>query len=257
MKQKIKNFIDALIMIPILFGSTLICIESITTLSIPISIISLPIIIFSADRLKNDLEGNIISKSIFSVSRNGKIIQDTLKNPFRMYQVLKEKDKQKVLIYEELKMFEQLKRYNDKGKLMTYSTISQALTIKFLKKLMNDGYIENLSYQKTKKSNLFFEKLLIGNKSKTKNKYQMYKISFNLTNKKFNSNVLDNYINPKQSINNIDIQENIQKNNTLKENFNLSKQSTQSIQEKIQKLKELKENIINEDNDELLNKHIK
>jgi len=86
-------------------------------------------------------------------------------------------------------MFKQLIKRDAKGKEKTYHTISQALTVKLLKKLEKEGYIKDLSYIKIKKSKLFLEKLLIGSKGRGKHKYQMYKISFNLTDK-----IIDDYV---------------------------------------------------------------
>lgn len=191
MKNDFKNIIDGLLMTVILGFSAILFVGGIMALMIPLSLLSLPIMVVSADRIKNDIEGNFIKKSIFSVSRDGKITQDTLRNPFNFFKVLLVKDKYNLIISEEFKMFKQLKRTDRKGNIINYHTVSQGLTVKLLKSLQKQGIIENLTYIKEKKSNLFFEKLLLGNGKKSKNKYNMYRINFNITEKPIESYMLD------------------------------------------------------------------
>ena len=115
MKNIIKNLIDGILMFIVLMISSIICIYGITSLMIPISILSLPFMFVSADRLKGDIDGNYINNSIFSVSRNGKITQDSLRNPLYLFKIISKKDKYNTLLNEEFKMLKQLKKYNKKG----------------------------------------------------------------------------------------------------------------------------------------------
>lgn len=242
MKNIIKNIIDGILSMVAFFTAAII------SFAVKPSIfIALPIMIVSADRLKNVLDGNFIKNSIFSVTRDGKITQDSLKNPFRMLKIMKEKDKQKLLLNEEFKMFKQLKKYDRKGNLLIYTTVSQGLTVKLLKELNKLGYINNLSYEKVEKSDLFFEKLWIGNNKKSRNKKQIYKIKFALTDNQIDENIFNLIINP-QINNNISIS----KKNT--NNIKLSTIYKHSKQEQIEELKRLKETIIEEKQEELSKK---
>lgn len=135
MKNKIKNIFDGFIMALILLVSAICFVEGIITLSFPLLLLPLPFMVVSADRLIGDIEGNFIKKSIFSVSRNGFIAQDTLRNPLYLFKKFKIKDKQTFLMNEEFKMFKQLIKRDAKGKEKPYHTISQALTVKLLKSL--------------------------------------------------------------------------------------------------------------------------
>ena len=252
MKQKIKNIIDALIMIPLLAIGAIICVEGVIAFNIPLALLSFSVMVVSAARLKGDVEGNFIKKSIFSASRNGKITQDTLRHPLKFLKILGNKNKMDLLIKEEYNMFKQLKRCDSKGNIINYNTLSQGLTVKLLKDLERLGYIENLEYIKSKKSNLFFEKLLIGNNSKSKNKKNMYNITFNVTDKKIDDELflsineqrqvtkdnIDSSYNPSMKLQEkMDIKKDEQKQNTTRE-------------DQIEELKKLRESLVDSEKDD-------
>ena len=244
MSRKIKNLIDALIMIPLLGIGAIICIEGFMVINIPFIILSFPIMVVSASRLKGDIEGNFIDNSIFSVSRNGKITQDTLRHPLKFLKILGNKNKKDLLIYEEFNMFKQLKRSDSKGNIINYNTLSQGLTVKLLKDLKRLGYIENLEYIKSKKSNLFFEKLLIGNNSKSKNKKNMYNITFKVTDKKIDDEVFLS-INEQRQV--------TKDNNDSSYNPSMELQKKIDIttrEDQIEELKKLRESLVDNEKDD-------
>lgn len=257
MKNTLKNIADGIIMGIVLCGSSIIFVGTITTAMFPIAILSLPVMIVSADRLKSDIDGNYINNSIFSVSRKGKINQDSLRNPISFFKILSKKDKYRALVNEEFKMFKQLKRNDKKGNIITYHTLSQSMTVKLLKDLQKEGFIENLSYEKGKKSKLFLERLLIGNNKKSKNKYQMYNINFNITGIPIDNSVIENYLNPiaKVKIDNNSNNGNISKleNNKILNNNENKIESEQSKSEQIEELKRLRETLIENENRNDLN----
>ena len=244
MKQTIKNIIDGIIMSGTLLISSIICVEGIITFNIPLAILTFPVMLVSADRLKSDIEGNTIRNSIFSVSRSGKITQDTLRNHLNFFKLLTKKDKQKTLITEEFKMFKQLKKFDKKGNIKTYHTLSQGLTVRLLKELQKAGFIENLTYEKVKKSKLFFEKILIGNSKKSKSKKNMYNISFNLTDKIISDDTIEQFFQASEP--------NQEENNpSISNGRNLSSEKTASIkpksrQEQIEELKQLRSTLVDD-----------
>ena len=241
MKNKIKNIIDGLIMAPILLIGAVCVINGMATLSLPLMLIPLPFMVISADRLIGDVKGNFIKKSIFSVSRHGKIEQDTLRNPLNIFKIIKSKNKKEFLLREEFKMFKQLPKKDSKGREKLYYTISQSLTVKSLKKLEKEGYIKNLHYEETNESALFFEKLLIGNLKKKKKKNKMFHISFNLTDKKIDD---DAY----QMLTSSQKENKENKNNKKKkERKNLITEKTLSRQEQIEELKNLRTTLTSDD----------
>ena len=124
MKQKIKNIVDASVMIPLLAIGAIICVEGVIVFNIPLALLSFSVMVVSAARLIGDVEGNFIKKSIFSVSRNGKITQDTLRHPLKFLKILGNKNKMDLLIKEEYNMFKQLKRCDSKGNIINYNTLS-------------------------------------------------------------------------------------------------------------------------------------
>lgn len=158
-----------------------------TTLSLPLGLILAATSVVPITKSSEEFSGNEIKNSIFSVSKNGNIGQSTLAHPLKMFSILKKKDKNKVFLEETLNMFTQLKDED-----ITYKTKSHAMTLMYLKKLKENGYIENLKYKPIKKSRLVFEKLLIGNIKGlfTKGKSTIFDISFKITGKKKNKDDL-------------------------------------------------------------------
>ena len=137
--------------------------------------------LYTSSKLVDDINGNKINNSIFSVSKKGKITQNSLAHPFKMLSIAKDKNKSKRFSEEALEMFTQLNKQNKKNEDITYTTKSQSMTLMLLKQLQSKGFIQNLNYKETKKSRLLFEKLFMGNLKDIKKKNKMYNISFNLT----------------------------------------------------------------------------
>ena len=153
--------------------------------SIPLGIGLAVVALVPASKLMDDIRGNDIKDSIFSVTRSGYIHQNTLARPLRFFSLITGKDKQQKFTEEALNMFTEVKDKDKNGEPIKYNTKSQILTLSLLKKLQRNGYVENLEYKESGHSRLITEKLLLGNikdifKSK---KHPMYDISFNLTDK--------------------------------------------------------------------------
>lgn len=148
-------------------------------------IIGIPLLLVTSSKIVNIIGQNKIKDSIFMVSNKGVIKQNSLASPMHFIKILCSKNKEQVFMDETEKMFKQLPRINKNGEVIRYSTISHALTFKLLKGLETEGYITNLVREKYKSKKLLFEKLLIGNTGNINKKYQMYKIGFELTDKKY------------------------------------------------------------------------
>lgn len=209
-------------------------------------VINLPIMLIISGKILDTINENKIKDSIFSVSSEGEITQNILKNPKKILEALKTKNKEKFFITESLKMFIQLE--SDK----IYKTTSHRKTYQLLEKMQKYGYVKNLKKLKlAKKSNLIFEKILLGNFKGLNKKHYMYNITFQTTSLKLNikdSNILN-------LINNIDIDikndENGNITNVENKITNTDKQDkkvelhkyTQSKREQINALKQLKDDI--------------
>ncbi|MBP3920088.1 MAG: hypothetical protein J6D28_00820 [Bacilli bacterium] len=162
--------------------------------NIAFMVAGIPILLVFSSKLVNLISQNKIRDSIFSVSSKGVIKQNSLANPIRFIKLLMSKDKHMSFMNEAESMFKQLPRMNKNGDIIRYKTLSHAFTFRLLKQLEGDGYITNLVKEKEKKSNLIFEKLLIGNTSNLSRKKTMYKISFELTEKKFGDTDSNNLV---------------------------------------------------------------
>ena len=176
MKRTFKTILHT----TILLGSTA---AAVITLNIPIIIAMVPVATISAAKLADDISGNEVDNSIFSVSNDGKIVQNTLAKPFRFLKLLGKKDKTEAFKEEAVNMFIELKEKDDEGNKIEYSTVSHALTYKLLKDLEKNGYIEDLNRTDAKESRLFFAKLTMGNSDVSSKKRKMYNMSFKLTDK--------------------------------------------------------------------------
>ena len=212
----------------------------IITGSIPLSILLVPTGIISAARLSDDISGNEINNSIFSVSKNGNIAQNSLGKPLRTLKAIFSKNKNELFMNESINMFTGLKTRNNSGNKIDYNTVSHAKTISLLKKLETNGYVENLKYEKKKKSRLFLARLLIGNTNNlNRNKrVQMYDISFNLTDKERKKEDLINLINtPIEKKEEVIAKEPVIEQNKTNEN--------KEIKDKIRELENQKEELIN------------
>ena len=159
-----------------------------------IIIIGFPIILITSSKVLNILSKNKVKDSLFSVSKKGKIVQNALANPLKIIKLMKSKDKKQAFIEEEKELFKQLPRTDKNNNIIKYNTISHALTYRQLKKLENQGYIKNLKKEEYKKQRLIFEKLLIGNKKDLMKKTQMYKISFEISEKDYQKEIIEQTI---------------------------------------------------------------
>ena len=175
-----KNILKGTLHFTELFG---ILVLAIATGSIPVFVISLIPALSFASKLMDDISGNKINDSIFSVYNNGKIFQNSISHPLRMIDIMRTKDKGKRFVEEAVSMFTQMDTRDKKGNLKLYRTKSQAKTLFLLKQLERNGYIQNLEYKPAGKMHLVVEKIEMGNPSGMNKKHQMYKISFNLTDK--------------------------------------------------------------------------
>lgn len=212
-------------------------------------VINLPIMLIISGKILDTINENKIKDSIFSVSSEGEITQNILKNPKKILEALKTKNKEKFFITESIKMFIQL----ESNKI--YKTTSHGKTYQLLEKMQKYGYVKNLKKLKLeKKSNLIFEKILLGNLKSLNKKHYMYNITFQTTSLKLNikdSNILN-------LINNMDIDikndengnitnvENIITNTDkqdIKVELNKKHGHTQSKREQIKALKQLKDDI--------------
>lgn len=147
--------------------------------------LGLPVVLVSSAKAIDAISQNKIKDSIFSVTKKGYITQNALAKPGHMFKLAKSKDKSKNFIKETYNMFMQLTRTNKKGEVIKYQTVSHSITYRLLSTLQKKGYITNLTREKEKKRRLLFEKMAFGNKEGINKKYQFYKITFELTDKKF------------------------------------------------------------------------
>ena len=152
--------------------------------SILLSLVALIPAFISSCKFLDDVQGNKIKDSIFSVYQNGKIYQNTLAHPMRFLSIAKDKNKQERFVSEALNMFMQLDELDKKGNKKVYRTKSQSMTLMLLRTLEKNGYVENLEFEKEGKMHLYAEKVFMGNTKGFNKKYQMYQIEFNLTDKK-------------------------------------------------------------------------
>lgn len=177
-----KNVLNAALHATELF---VLAVVGISVASIPLGIALVAVSLVPASKFMDDIRGNEIKGSIFSVTRNGFIHENTFARPFRFISLITCKDKQQKFAEEALNMFVEMKAKDKNNKPKKYNTYSQALTLSLLKRLERNGYIENLEYKKSGVSRLIIEKIFFGNfKDLFKNrKYPMYDITFNLTDK--------------------------------------------------------------------------
>ena len=195
----------------------------------------------SASKLIDDIKGNKINDSIFTVYRNGKIFQNSTAHPLKMLSISRDNDKTKRFTEEALTMFTQLKNKNNKGKEITYTTKSQPMTLFLLRNLQKNGYIKNLESKRAEKKRLIVEKLFMGNLKDIGKKTQMYKISFNLTDKERNKEDLINIFKKNKQEENTDIkqQEIIKVEKREEYNVNRTRSELVAMHDYLAKQKEL------------------
>ncbi|MBR3117510.1 MAG: hypothetical protein IKF36_06565 [Bacilli bacterium] len=233
MKRALKTILHS----TILLGSA---VAAVITLNIPIIIAMVPVATISAAKLADDISGNEVDNSIFSVSNDGKIVQNTLAKPFRFLKLLGKKDKTEAFKEEAVNMFIELKEKDDEGNKIEYSTVSHALTYKLLKDLEKNGYIEDLNRTDAKESRLLFAKLTMGNSDVSSKKRKMYNISFKLTDKERRYEELLNLDQKREDTDNVVIVDNSKE---IKNEEDRNKE----IEEQLRILKNYREELENRD----------
>ena len=188
--DKIRHFIELLICAG--------CIVSLNPIAMLVAAVPTLVV---ASKVVDDISGNKVKDSIFSVYSNGKIYQNSTSHPLKMLSIARDKNKSNRFVEEALTMFTQLSNKNKKGEEMTYKTKSQPMTLYLLRMLQKNGYITNLESTKAEKKRLVFEKLFMGNLKDINKKTQMYNISFNLTDKERNKEELINIFSGKKKDN--------------------------------------------------------
>ena len=156
--------------------------------NVVIPIVAFLAALIPASKLKDDLVGNQVKNSIFSVSSNGKIEQNSLAKPLRMIKLFGKEDKLEEFRKEALNMFLELNKTNKKGEVIEYKTKSHILTYRLLNDLKKAGFIENLKKEDAGQSRLIMESIGLGNFKKifSGKKTKMFNITFNLTDKERN-----------------------------------------------------------------------
>lgn len=187
--------------------------------NIPLTIACSIASLICASKLYDNIRGNYVNNSIFSVSRDGKIVQNGMASPSKMLSFLGRSKKLDVFKEEAMKMFSQLKEKNKKGENLVYKTKSQGMTVKLLKYMKANGYVDNLEYTEAGNSHLIFEKFVFGNLKSIGKKNKIYDIKFTLTDK--NRSDLSSLFEPQNKIveekNNVDNSEKISYLKRLKE----------------------------------------
>lgn len=173
MKRAIKTILHG----TLLFGGIAV---AIVVGNVWLRIAIVPVAVTSAAKLSDDLRGNEIKDSVFSVSSDGKIVENPLAKPLRLFKLLGKKSS---FNEETVNMFVELKEKDDNGNKIEYSTVSHTITKRLLEKLEENEYIEDLEIEETKKSRLFFAKLLMGKLDLSGKKKRMFNMSFKLTDK--------------------------------------------------------------------------
>ena len=178
-----KRSLDAMLHTLELVIGAILTVATASTIVLPVLLVAGMTI--PAGKLKNDIEGSNIKKSIFAVSSKGKITQNALAKPTRLFSLLSKKDKNKEFQNETLNMFLELNKTNKKGEVIQYNTRSHVLTYRMLMKLQKNGFIENLNREPAGTSRLIAESLGMGNFKQlfSGKKTNMYNITFNLTDK--------------------------------------------------------------------------
>lgn len=156
--------------------------------ALDIGLLGLPLLILSVipvQKFYNDITGNNIKNSLFSVSKNGYIVQNSFGKPLRFWKLLGEKDKSKVFKDEILNVFLEMQKSDKNGMPIKYHIKSHIMVYQLLRRLERNGYIENLHREKIGESSLTIEKLSTGRFKEAfkKKKHPIYKITFNLTDK--------------------------------------------------------------------------
>ena len=238
--DKIRHFIELLI-----------CAGCIVSLNpIAMLVVAIPTLVV-ASKVVDDISGNKVKDSIFSVYSNGKIYQNSTSHPLKLLSIARDENKSNRFVEEALTMFTQLSNKNKKGEEMTYKTKSQPMTLYLLRMLQKNGYITNLESTKAEKKRLVFEKLFMGNLKDINKKTQMYNISFNLTDKDRNKEDLLNVFNKKVEVKTEEYQK-VVKQEEIKKEENVSREKLVELKEYLEREKEINNNNNYEENKEVV-----
>lgn len=226
--EKIRHFIELLV-----------CAGCIVSLNpILIGAVAIPTLVV-ASKVVDDISGNKVKDSIFSVYSDGRIYQNSTAHPLKMLSIARDENKAKRFEEEALTMFTQLNNTNKKGEEMTYRTKSQPMTLFLLRMLQKNGYITNLESKKAEKKRLVFEKLFMGNLKDIGKKTQMYNISFNLTDKDRNKEDLLNVFNKKKEEVKTEEYQKVVKQEEIKKEENISREKLVELKEYLEREKEI------------------
>ena len=238
--DKIRHFVELLI-----------CAGCIVSLNpIAMLVVAIPTLVV-ASKVVDDISGNKVKDSIFSVYSNGKIYQNSTSHPLKLLSIARDENKSNRFVEEALTMFTQLSNKNKKGEEMTYKTKSQPMTLYLLRMLQKNGYITNLESTKAEKKRLVFEKLFMGNLKDINKKTQMYNISFNLTDKDRNKEDLLNVFNKKAKVKTEEYQK-VVKQEEIKKEENVSREKLVELKEYLEREKEINNNNNYEENKEVV-----
>ncbi len=233
--DKVRHFIELLV-----------CAGAIVSLNpIAIGVAVIPTLVV-ASKVVDDISGNKVKDSIFSVYSDGRIYQNSTAHPLKMLSIARDENKAKRFEEEALTMFTQLNNTNKKGEEMTYKTKSQPMTLFLLRMLQKNGYITNLESKKAEKKRLFFEKLFMGNLKDITKKTQMYDISFNLTDKDRNKEDLLNVFNKKKEEVKVEEYQKVVSQEEVKKEENISREKLVEMKNYLEEEKK----IININNNE-------
>ena len=226
--EKLRHFIELLV-----------CAGCIVSLNpILIGAVAIPTLVV-ASKVVDDISGNKVKDSIFSVYSDGRIYQNSTAHPLKMLSIARDENKAKRFEEEALTMFTQLNNTNKKGEEMTYRTKSQPMTLFLLRMLQKNGYITNLESKKAEKKRLVFEKLFMGNLKDIGKKTQMYNISFNLTDKDRNKEDLLNVFNKKKEEVKTEEYQKVVKQEEIKKEENVSREKLVELKEYLEREKEI------------------
>jgi len=162
------------------------------------AIITAPLLYSSAKGMNEAINNEYIKDSMMNVRNNGKITQEFpgIKQMLAIMNLRTPEQKENFLNIQEMNFFLGSDNVDKNGEKIQYSTRSHAITYRNLMKLQRDGYIENLSRDKSGKSRLILESLMMGNFKKIISNKQadMYNITFNKTGKELTEEYICSFL---------------------------------------------------------------
>lgn len=157
-------------------------------------VIAAPLMYDGATRYVNGVQGASKNNSMMITSENkiyNKLfnkpehqITQNIPNLTELIRVAFVKDKEKMLITQELNFLLGAKRLDDNGEKIKYNTKSQSITRFMLSRAQKSGFIENFESVQSGESLLIAEKIMTGNlKGIRRKKTKIFDMSFNLSDK--------------------------------------------------------------------------